>query len=410
MSKRYIIYAIIALLILASIAFLFQNNYKRASLILNGKNIGIIDNISSIDKAIEIANKKIKEINSEFFFDPTIKTTDVYSFKFDLDKYELSDIIYSELTPLTNAWVVNKNGKDIAALKDRDDALDALSNFKSSFLRDKNQIVKSIDFIEEVEILYEPIGVNKIMTKDEFIDYLHESIKDTIISNRPEDGLAKYNGYNEGYVKFGDGFDVLIKDELDEKIILHTSTIFNFDETLDKGESIVEREGQDGLIARKSENAYINNRIVYTKVLKENIIREPISQIIRVGDRSLLSKLRFKWPATGYITSKYGPRYDGFHRGLDIGSGLGANILASAAGEVIHAGYSGSYGYCVFIRHRDGYETRYAHLLKIEVDVGDRVSAGDIVGKMGSSGNSTGAHLHFEILKDGETLDPEDEL
>jgi murein DD-endopeptidase MepM/ murein hydrolase activator NlpD len=97
----------------------------------------------------------------------------------------------------------------------------------------------------------------------------------------------------------------------------------------------------------------------------------------------------------------------GVHTGLDFAGPTGTPILAAASGKVVSTGYEGSYGNQIIIDHGDGYQTTYNHLSGIGVSVGDKVSTGDQIGRRGSTGNSTGAHLHFEVTKDGKFVDPE---
>ena len=121
----------------------------------------------------------------------------------------------------------------------------------------------------------------------------------------------------------------------------------------------------------------------------------------------------FGWPCpswNGYITGRYGEQRSGHvHAGIDIdGYGCdGAAIVASAAGTVITATYSGGYGNYVLIDHGNGYQTLYAHLGGISVGAGAYVGAGQTIGTMGASGNATGTHCHFEIRINGNTADPE---
>ena len=117
----------------------------------------------------------------------------------------------------------------------------------------------------------------------------------------------------------------------------------------------------------------------------------------------------FVWPMPGYdyITCDYG---DDGHRGIDIaGSEIyGQPIVAAARGEVVYSDWMDSYGYCVFIDHGNGCSTRYAHASALACSVGDVVSPGQTIAYVGSTGNSTGPHLHFEVLRAGSTTDPFD--
>ena len=124
----------------------------------------------------------------------------------------------------------------------------------------------------------------------------------------------------------------------------------------------------------------------------------------------------FGWPCPSctYITSKFGPRYhpvtgayQSTHTGLDIGAAFGATIVAADGGTVTIAGVNGGYGNCVMIDHGNGYYTLYGHMSSIAVSVGQSVSKGETIGYVGSTGVSTGPHLHFEIRQGTTILDPE---
>lgn len=124
----------------------------------------------------------------------------------------------------------------------------------------------------------------------------------------------------------------------------------------------------------------------------------------------------FTWPVpSSYrVTSKFGPRVcpvekiDGFHSGLDIGAPRGTPVVAAEAGVVIEAGMRGNAGRAVIIRHGEGYETRYYHLHSIYVQRGQEVERGEVIGGVGSTGRSTGNHLHFEIRRFTKAIDPLD--
>ena len=109
----------------------------------------------------------------------------------------------------------------------------------------------------------------------------------------------------------------------------------------------------------------------------------------------------------GTITSVYGKRSSGFHTGLDLATSTGTPIYASASGTVKFAGTQGGYGKLVIIDHGNGYQTYYAHCSAIYVTAGQTVNQGDNISAVGSTGNSTGPHVHFEIRYNGSTLNPQ---
>jgi len=115
---------------------------------------------------------------------------------------------------------------------------------------------------------------------------------------------------------------------------------------------------------------------------------------------------QLSWPASGVVTSGFGPRWGRMHQGIDIAAASGTPVYAAAAGTVITAGYNGGYGNWVVIDHGSGMSTVYAHHSQLSVSAGQRVSAGSQVGLMGSTGNSTGPHVHFEVRINGTPYDP----
>jgi murein DD-endopeptidase MepM/ murein hydrolase activator NlpD len=144
---------------------------------------------------------------------------------------------------------------------------------------------------------------------------------------------------------------------------------------------------------RESQLAALEN-VILTRELKEEIHPEgrPVS--------------------SGYISSYFGERadpFDGreaFHKGVDFAGTLGANVVAVAAGVVTWAGERSGYGKLIEINHGDGYSTRYAHNERTLVAVGQTVKRGEPVALMGSTGHSTGPHVHFEVLHNGRQVDP----
>ena len=118
------------------------------------------------------------------------------------------------------------------------------------------------------------------------------------------------------------------------------------------------------------------------------------------------------WPAHGWLTGTFGGRSDpftgepGFHQGLDISTEKGQPVLATAEGVVSSAAYTGDYGNLIVLTHGFGLQTRYGHLSSFAVKPGAHVQRGDVIGYVGSTGRSTGAHLHYEILANGRLINP----
>ncbi len=120
------------------------------------------------------------------------------------------------------------------------------------------------------------------------------------------------------------------------------------------------------------------------------------------------------WPVHGIFVSGFGPRIDPFtgavryHQGIDISGDTGTPVHAPADGIVTFCGWSGGWGLNMVIRHTDQISTRYAHCSRLDVAVGQHVQRGDIIARLGSTGRSVGPHLHYEVLRNGVQIDPEE--
>lgn len=152
-----------------------------------------------------------------------------------------------------------------------------------------------------------------------------------------------------------------------------------------------------------SMDAQIDDRRRQLTALQNLIMTRELARQIVPGGRPIES---------GYISSLYGQRTDPFdgnqatHRGLDFAGVAGTQVLAVADGIVSHTGLDGGYGRMIEITHGNGYVTRYAHNAKILVQPGQTVKRGDAIALMGSTGRSTGPHVHFEVLRDGKPMNP----
>lgn len=129
----------------------------------------------------------------------------------------------------------------------------------------------------------------------------------------------------------------------------------------------------------------------------------PPARLARIASASRGGRF---WPLRGPITSPFGPRGAGFHTGVDIAQPYGTPVLAADGGEVVFAGWDGDYGKSIVVAHPDGTSARYAHLSAILVELGETVEVGQVIGRVGSTGLSTGPHLHFELNEGGRKVDP----
>jgi murein DD-endopeptidase MepM/ murein hydrolase activator NlpD len=158
-------------------------------------------------------------------------------------------------------------------------------------------------------------------------------------------------------------------------------------------------------------------RVEESQVMKANEVKQ--AKAIRVGEELFLpgasperAVTDFIWPARGRLTSRYGYRQHPMgggrkmHNGVDVAASTGRLVKAAQSGTVKSAGWRGRLGKAVFLNHRSGYETVYGHNSEILVKVGQKVEQGQPIARIGSTGHSTGPHVHFEVRKNGKSIDP----
>lgn len=155
---------------------------------------------------------------------------------------------------------------------------------------------------------------------------------------------------------------------------------------------------------------YTDNSEVSREIQKEEVTYQAVPKIVERG--TIVPPTYIKPISGGRLTSGFGKRSrptkgaSTYHKGVDWATPVGTSVVASSSGTVTRAGWGSGYGYCVYIRHPDGRETRYGHLSKVLVSVGQSVSQGQRIALSGNTGVSTGPHLHFEILVGGSQVNP----
>ena len=189
------------------------------------------------------------------------------------------------------------------------------------------------------------------------------------------------------------------------------------DTSVAAGQSKVVQQGSDGAKEVTYSYEQKNGKDVSKTVIDEKVLKPSVTQIVAKGPARQTTVAYassrgsgqiggLNWPLRGHISSYYGYRSRGFHTGLDIEGDTGDPYTAAAAGTVSSAGWSGGYGKMILIDHGNGVMTRYAHSSKLLVQVGQKVSQGETIGLVGTTGNTTGPHLHFEIIINGDTVNP----
>ncbi|MDS9471853.1 peptidoglycan DD-metalloendopeptidase family protein [Sporosarcina pasteurii] len=319
----------------------------------------------------------------------------------ELDEYETSNESNSSLPPLKENEtrivdiILSSELQPVSETVAPDEVLtvkEALKLLNKGTLEEKKYTVQSGDVLGKIASKHD-MSVQKLLEINEDLR------EDSVIRVGDELNVT----YTEPYV------EVEVHYEAKNKLKIPYDKVTKKDDSLYKGDNKVTQQGKDGekvvteLIRKK------NGQVIGKSVTEEEIISEPVEEVIVRGTKVIPSRGTgtFKWPAVGgYVSSKMGMRWGRMHNGIDIARPSNRSILAADNGVVVSTGFDGSYGNKVVIDHKNGYRTLYAHLASIDVKPGQTVTAGSKIGVMGTTGRSTGIHLHFEVTKNGTRIDP----
>lgn len=316
---------------------------------------------------------------------------------------------------------VGKSEEEINQILD-----EILEEYKTSF-----GICKA-EFEEKIEIKPGLFSYQKIISKDRIRQILNSGNKKTFLYV-VKDGdsiehisetfnvdiaflLATNNKKIDEPIYVGDKLNIIINDSFVHAKIsrnefteneINYETIIEEDSNLEKGKTITIQEGQKGKEKITYNVEYIRGKEISRKEIARELIIEPIPEKLILGTK--VQEYIWPVPYTKNITSYYGPRSGGYHYGIDIAwpGVCGTEILASKAGRVekVSLGNTG-YGNHVIINHGDGTQTLYAHCKSVNVSVNQNINQGDIIAFVGTTGQSTGPHLHFEVRVNGVKKNP----
>ena len=222
--------------------------------------------------------------------------------------------------------------------------------------------------------------------------YVDKNFAFGMLKNEAEVELPKFDfSFNLGQLNSSIEFKTCVIETYSEIVPFETITVET--DELYIGQSKIQVQGENGIADNEYEIAYIDGIEVSKTLISSNVISEPIACIKLVGTKN--------YPSTAPTGSFMWPVLDRF---------VITSIYAADGGVVTFASYSGTYGLIVKISHENGVETRYAHMDRIDVKVGDRVYKGQMIGTMGITGRVTGPHVHFEVRINGKPVNPRNYL
>ena len=425
---------------------------------LSNEYIGAVDSQKKIEDLIALKEKEASIQYKELVVDAStnIKVIPELVYKSAINAEETLEVLKDEIVVEAKAFEITVNDEAVAYVKDAKEYEEVMNKLKLQYvtqeeleqwnarqLSDKelptlaiNETrIAEINIKENIEAVETKVKPEQVLTVEQTVELLSSGTLENI-SYKVQQGdvlgsiAAKHNlelrelldlnpQVNENTVlKIGQELNVTaLKPIINIEVIFEKlaqeemafQKIVKEDNTILKGETKVTQKGTNG----KKETLYrlvnVNGQRTSQQVVTETVKSEPVDEIVLKGTKVIPSRGSgmFSWPTNGgYVSSKMGSRWGSYHRGIDIARPSNYTIKAADNGTVTFAGWDGTYGRKVIVNHNNGYQTVYAHLSSINVKVGQVVQRGSSLGVMGSTGRSTGVHLHFEVLKSGTNVNP----
>ncbi|MBE6774880.1 MAG: M23 family metallopeptidase [Ruminococcaceae bacterium] len=425
--------------------------------IYNGRSLGYVESTETFEKgrsqAVALLSSSEEGSGLSLNKQPRYKFSRVRINELSNSQMISEGIIAGSGESYVRACGVYIDGEFICAVRNESDAVAVFSKILAPY-EAKAEEGTMVSFVEEIEyiqgyykedsgLIWDTGKLQKMLSEPKSEAVYHKVKKgDSLASVAKQYGLSRkqLRTLNPGkdFDDFSSVGKLLVAEEESyvrvkemktrtRKVSIPYETVEKQSSSLAKGTKKTSQNGAYGQKLVTELVTYINGEISYTSFLSEKITKNPVNKIVLIGTKTYSSPVYggsvtskgFTWPTRGAysISSGYGYRNPGisgwgFHGGIDIiryGGSTGIPVVASASGTVVtaYSGWSG-YGHTVVINHGNGITTRYAHMQpgSICVRAGQYVYQGQQIGRIGSTGNSTGPHLHFEVLVNGRKVNP----
>jgi murein DD-endopeptidase MepM/ murein hydrolase activator NlpD len=419
---------------------------------LCGKSVGIVNDPKAVDEFLE---KTRQDLTNTY----GMKTTDQLQIEYrpieTNSKYicpaeSFNNLIKDSIDVKIVAPIIYVNDWPAAVVRTFEEADWVLNQAKEPYENpSKGSLYTNIEFVETVRVEEGPAEYNQIVDKETALHNLTigPGVEDKwhiVVTGESLSRIAKKEGIKVSDVRIANpsvsSTDSIYPGDRLRVVVPRNSLSIKFKEVIDRvqekpfetqiieddtkfsTEKTVMQKGVVGQSRVKAEVTYVNGIEVDFNILEEDVITQPQTEIIKKGTKKVPKELtlavegRMPFPIEKgkyRISSPFGPRKaptkgaSTFHQGIDLAAPKGTPIYASQDGKVTYSGTNGGYGLFVKIQHDGGVETRYGHCSQILVKKGQYVKKGKLIALVGSTGVSSGNHVHFEIRINGKAVDPQ---
>lgn len=345
--------------------------------------------------------------------------------KFNVDLVEASSGAFSSIT-----FNITKVGAEAAQVNQVMASEDSVQGASEETAPVSETGILSLSFDKNIEIVESYVDTSQILSLDEAVDLvtkdkesnkIYEVVEGdclSTIATKFDLTVSELLGMNSGLgeesvIGIGDEIvvtvpepelSVITQEEKTYEEYYNADVQYIEDDSMYTGESVELNAGSEGQRKVVAKITYRNGEEVGRELIEQTITTEAVAKVVKIGTK--IPPTFVKPLSGGTFSSGYGARWGTIHKGVDWACPTGTAINASCSGKVISAGWGSGYGYTILIQHSDGKQTRYGHLSKILVSAGQTVSQNEKIALSGNTGNSTGPHLHFEILINGVQVDP----
>ena len=404
----------------------------------NGKVLGYIEDEGVYNSAVKLLSQRTVNTSRDYTdsLTPSYTMASVSS-SMNMSSETLCEALLADSSDVENAYGLYINGALCAAAKSYGDIQFIMESFLDQYKTGTPG--EKVTFMGTTDIISGLYSTDRIVSSDKFAKTISTKRTETQIYTVMEGDTAQSiaNVANMSYARLikinenlGDtpepGTSVLLEKELPvlkvqtvrtvkvkEKINFSKKTVKNDKQYTSYSKCITKGvPGEREVLKQVTE---INGVQVASEVISSTVTRQPVDAVYEVGTKkaptgSRVGTGRFTWPVPGVhsISSPFGPRWGKLHRGVDISCGgiYGRTVVAADSGTATVSRMAGGYGLHIIISHGNGYSTCYAHLSAATIRSGSTVSKGQAIGRVGSTGHSTGPHLHFEIRRNNTPTNP----
>lgn len=428
---------------LAFLVYFVASSFPNAYAVeLDEETVAVVADYADVEMAVDEYLSANSEYYQNIHYTDNIEYTPVRVDKKEISTKEEVASLCEKLNFVAIGYKMYIEGEQVAVLQDESEGQRVIDEIVASYEPEVSSgelKITEIRVAESVEYEESEVDINSFTDKEAFENYLMngEEVQKTYtvkendtlsqiaerFSVSTTELLAANPRHNESnsYLQIGEVLNLNVVEKplhvvaegtlIKEESIPYETTYIN-DSTLWRGQYETIEQGESGSKEVEYAVTFENGQELERVEVAEVIVSEPTDKEVASGTKYITASRGdggsgdLAWPLRGTISSPFGWRSSGFHSGLDIAASTGTPVYAAESGVITYCSWSGSYGNLIKIDHGNGLETRYAHLSAFKVSYGQEVERGDLIGLVGSTGNSTGPHCHFEVRINGVAKNP----